>query len=530
MLDHALQEDVPAAFAKDGAPYSLEDLLSGLEPAPTDNGPDLEPALLLTEVAVPDERPANGWPAAEPEPPSAPAPQPEPEPEPDPEASPLAADADPTTMALSSIVEALRHMTEAEDNPPPQPAPFEPVEESRDLGEDDELVLTEDFQIADTAPEAVEEEATESDDEFVLTDDFLVPEPEPEPELVPKEDVDETLAALATVASALQALAEAQDRSEAEVVGAGDELILTDDFLAPEPETPAPQAEPPPPQEPAETTETTEPEQVQDTAPASPLDTAQWIALVDAVIAAHAAPGTPPTIKGDATLPDDLDALARLLADPPPSNDFAALDALYTCWPKHTADSSSRALLAVAQALSRQFGLPGKLPMSMAKAWRMLSPSEFEAELAQRLADVGTFIADWQKTQRTFLILEFGEIELIEYLFEALHPGYHADILAGVMNFKVLSNRRMGLLRRIPMRIKKQIAPLLPANKERALTELVHVRALLERVATETGFAPIVETANKAQEEVEKMMKAVANIGAPPPAPGAGGGALGRIG
>lgn len=523
MLDHALQEDVPAAFAKDGAPYNLEDLLSGLEPAPADDGPDLEPALLLTEVAVPDERPANGWPAAEPAPPPPSTPASEPEPE-EPEPSPLAADADPTTMALSSIVEALRHMTEIEDNPPPQPAPFEPVEESRDLGEDDALVLTEDFQIADAAPEAVEEEATESDDEFVLTDDFLVPEPEPEPELAPKGDVDETLAALATVASALQALAEAQDRSEAEAVGACDELVLTDDFLAPEPETPASQAEPPPPQE------TAEPEQDQDTAPAPPLDTAQWIALVDAVIAAHAAPGTPLTIKGDATLPDDLDALARLLADPPPSNDFAALDALYTCWPKHTADSSSRALLAVAQALSRQFGLPGKLPMAMAKAWRMLSPSVFETELAQRLADVGTFIADWQKTQRTFLILEFGEIELIEYLFEALHPGYHADILAGVMNFKVLSNRRMGLLRRIPMRIKKQIAPLLPANKERALTELVHVRALLERVATETGFAPIVETANKAQEEVEKMMKAVANIGAPLPAPGAGGGALGRIG
>lgn len=529
MLDHALREDVPAAFAKDGAPYSLEELLSGLEPAPADDGPDLEPALLLTEVAVPDERPTDGWPAAEPASPSTPAPEPEPQPEPDPEASPLAADADPTTMALSSIVEALRHMTEVEDSPQPQPAPFEPAEEAKDLAEDDELVLTEDFQIADTAPEAVKEEATESNDEFVLTDDFLVPEPEPEPkpELAPKGDVDETLAALATVASALQALAEAQDRSEAEAVGACDELVLTDDFLAPEPETPAPQAEPPPPQE---TTEPTETEQAQDTAPASPLDTAQWIALVDAVIAAHAAPGTPPTIKGDTALPDDLDALARLLADPPPSNDFAALDALYTCWPKHTTDSSSRALLAVAQALSRQFGLPGKLPMAMAKAWRMLSPSVFEAELAQRLADVGTFIADWQKTQRTFLILEFGEIELIEYLFEALHPGYHADILAGVMNFKVLSNRRMGLLRRIPMRIKKQIAPLLPANKERALTELVHVRALLQRVATETGFAPIAEAANKAQEEVEKMMKAVANIGAPPPPPGAGGGALGRIG
>jgi len=236
--------------------------------------------------------------------------------------------------------------------------------------------------------------------------------------------------------------------------------------------------------------------------------------------------------KGNPALPDRQDALALLLAEPPPGNDFAALDALYACWPKATQNSESRALLAVAYNLTRNFGLPDKLPMASSKAWRMLSPTLFEAELAQRLADTGTFIADWQKTQRHFLILEFGEIELVEYLFEALPPSNHADLLAGVMNFKVLSNRRMGLLRRIPNRVKKQIIPMLPTRKEEALLALAHTKALLERLAEPSGFAPIVDTADKMAEEIEKMMKAVAAIGQPPPAPPTGGGgqALGRIG
>ncbi|MBX9634726.1 MAG: helix-turn-helix domain-containing protein, partial [Magnetospirillum sp.] len=204
---------------------------------------------------------------------------------------------------------------------------------------------------------------------------------------------------------------------------------------------------------------------------------------------------------------------------------------LYNCWPKATVNSNSRALLAVAHNLSRNFGLPGKLPMASSKAWRMLSTTTFEPELAQRLVDVGSFIADWQKTQRTFLILEFGEVELIEHLFEALQPSSHGDLLAAVMNFKVLSNRRMGLLRRIPNRLKRQVTPMLPDRKEEALVIMAHSKALLEKVADPSGFAPIVDTAGKMLEELEKMMKTVAAMGAPPQASPPGGGLqLGRMG
>lgn len=255
-------------------------------------------------------------------------------------------------------------------------------------------------------------------------------------------------------------------------------------------------------------------------------------ALVEAVIAAHIPAGTPRTLHGDQTLPERTDALEALLADPPPATDFAALDLLTACWGKNAHGVTSRALLAAAQNLSRNFGLPGKLPMASCRAWKMLDAETFQDELADRLGAVGAFIADWQRSQRTFLILEFGEIELIEYLFEALHPAHHLDLLANVMNFKVLSNRRMGLLRRIPTRLRKQVQPMLPGRFQEALVLLAHSKALLEKIADPNGFPPIIDTAGKALEEIDKLMKQAASAGAPPlPGPPGGGGmALGRIG
>lgn len=229
-------------------------------------------------------------------------------------------------------------------------------------------------------------------------------------------------------------------------------------------------------------------------------------------------------------LPDNREALALLLTTPLPNSDFAALDALHACWPRSTTDSDSRALLAVAFNLSRNFGLPGKLPMASSKAWRMLSARVFQDDMARRLRDIGLFINGWQKSQRTFLILEFGEVETIETLFEALDPALYAPLMAEVMNFKVLSNRRLGLLRRIPMRTKRRIVPLLPARKMEALTILDQTMSLLKLVTEISGFGPVVEAATKAGEEVEKMMKMVAAIGAPPPPHPPGGIPLGRMG
>lgn len=461
------------------------------------------------------------------------------------DAEPESAEADGTTAMLGSVVAALHAL--AETAPPPD-------------DDDDVLVLTDEVPATgDAGPESAEAEATTAtlgglvsarhavskDETRTLTaaphaekagcttamPDTLISalraltEPPPPPDghvptvkdAVPDDppEWDPTTLTLSNLAAALHALAEDKTSPPA----ADDEVLeLTEDFQIPATEAPPPHAD----------ELATQPET--QAVPASDnVDIASALATrIEAIIATHLPPGTRVVTKGDATLPARLDALEILLNDPPPAHDFAALDALNACWPKGTQDCPSRALLAAAHNLSRNFGLPGKLPMASSKAWRMLSPTVFEAELAQRLADVGAFIADWQKTQRTFLILEFGEIELIEYLFEALHPGYHGELLAGVMNFKVLSNRRMGLLRRIPNRLKKRVAPLLPDRKEQALMELAHGKALLEAL-TNSGFAPIADAATKAVEEIEKMMKATANAGAPPPPPG-GGMQLGRLG
>ncbi len=281
--------------------------------------------------------------------------------------------------------------------------------------------------------------------------------------------------------------------------------------VAPPPPPPVPPPSPPP-------------------APAAPLT--GLAALVEEMIAVfHPDDGMARPRFGDTTLPEDQQALEGLLADPPPATDFIALDLLSAAWGKAMVHSSSRGLLAAAYNLTRNFGLPGKLPMASSRAWRMLDVPTFRGEMANQLRGLGQFIADWQKTQRNFLILEFGEIELIEHLFEALDPAEDQDLMAGVMNFKVLSNRRMGLLRRIPARLRKQVQSMLPAGHQDALVILAHYKALLERVADPNGFAPIIDTATKGIEEIEKLMKLAAAASAPQiPGPPGGGQSLGRIG
>ncbi len=245
-----------------------------------------------------------------------------------------------------------------------------------------------------------------------------------------------------------------------------------------------------------------------------------------------------PTVPGPEPAPEPEppgDPLALLLADPPPADDFEALDLLYAVWPRTTVNATDEQLLAVAVNAARRFGQPGRLPMTASRAWRMLDCHHFESAFATQLAAIGAFVRDWQKTHREFLILEFGEIELIELLFEALHPGRYADLLVETMDFKVLSNRRLGLLRRVPNRMRKAVDPLVAAGRfQEAMVELAHAKALLERISDPLGFKPIIDAASHAAEDVEKLMKRVAAASAPPQPPGppgAGGGtALGRIG
>lgn len=501
--------ELPAAFAGGGDPYRLEDLLSGLPPAPPDAHDD------ETFQQAPPPVQSGGW-------------------------LDHSGGIDPTPDVLPQIAQA-------ESTPPP------PGDDLRaaDPGAAMEAVL--DVALAPPARPAAPMDDDSNDVPVTLAPSAVAPDETAVGQPQADDAWDPSVLTHDSIVSALQALAEPPPlplpANEDQSQRPSDELlVLTDEFLAATARASGDLHIPPAPPNEDIPTVPAEPEQdlaasqleapaqdeipsVMPSPPPAISDSTQHheTGLRDTIATILAANRPHGAMSGETDLPGNTEALSLLLTLPPHAQDFSALDALYACWPRATQDCRAQALLAVAYSLTTHFGLPDKLPMASAKAWRMLSAGTFESDMAQRLEDVDTFIAEWQKTQRTFLILEFGEIELIEHLFESLPPADHIALLTKVMNFKVLSNRRMGLLRRIPGRVKKQITPMLPTRKDDAMAILVQHRALLEHIADPSGFAPIVETATKMREEIEKLMKAVASIGAPPPAAG-GGVPLGHIG
>lgn len=209
--------------------------------------------------------------------------------------------------------------------------------------------------------------------------------------------------------------------------------------------------------------------------------------------------------RGDPTIPANVAAAGRLLSDTLPKVDFQAVDLLYECFPRGTRNSDSRVLMAIARNTTRAFGLPGRLPVTSNKAWTMLDPDVFLDELAAQLAAICAFIQGWQSSQHAFLILEFAEVELIEYLFENLHPRRHASLLVKVMGFKVLSARRVGLLRRIPARVRRFIQDPMGKSPLQAMAYVEDSIALLTRLTQPDNFAGVVVAAKLALAETEKL-------------------------
>jgi transposase-like protein len=225
--------------------------------------------------------------------------------------------------------------------------------------------------------------------------------------------------------------------------------------------------------------------------------------------------------KGETVIPGNLQSLDRLLSDPPPALDFEAADLLHDCFPRGTRHSANRVLLAVARNLTRHFGRPGRLPMTAGKAWSMLNPAVFGDQMAAQLAEISDFILAWQAREKSFLILEFAEVELIEYLFEHLHPRRHGILLIRVMDFKVLSTRRAGLLRRIPARVRRFVQHTAGADPKVPLAYARDTARLLELMERQVTFRPVVEAAAAARAEVDKIIEQLAPQGAaaaPPPA------------
>ena len=411
----------------------------------------------------------------------------------------------------------------------PGPEPEAEPESGPDVDDGDILLLDESLLAPGPEPEAEpvpepESGPDEDDGDILLLDESLLasePEPQREPEPTPSSPGPPTDFLLRQVLDALAAQSSGAPCAPAVAEeGGGQHQLLRDVLTALSNPAPLPSADPVP-----------EPVAVLDEATADDEDDDDILILDDSLEVAPPPPPSPvdmspaemtaliaaatPEGMGSLELPGRLDALAALLMTP--ADDFAAQDLLHECWPRGSINVTSRALLAVAVNLSRNFGLPGKLPMAASKAWRMLDPQIFQAALAQRLAAICDFIFAWQRSQFNFLSLEFGEVELIEYLFESLHPAHNSELLASVMNFKVLSGRRFGLLRRIPVHARRVVDGLGARRQDLAVVHLQQVRALLVRLERPDGFPPIVEAATRALADVDKLIKQVSAPAAPPP-------------
>lgn len=201
------------------------------------------------------------------------------------------------------------------------------------------------------------------------------------------------------------------------------------------------------------------------------------------------------------------DALAQLLLTSPPIvGDAEALGLLYACFPRDTANSQDPALLAIAEALVRHFGKVDRRSLTCTRAWQMLDPVLFERKFAKRLSDIIDDIVSWQKTHTAFYELQTSEIDLIELFFETLPPGPHVDLLVRVMDCKILSNRRLGLLRRVPIRARRKASTIKEKDKAVMVEWLEGADAFLTALIDPRGFRPIVEHATASRETIRQML------------------------
>lgn len=218
--------------------------------------------------------------------------------------------------------------------------------------------------------------------------------------------------------------------------------------------------------------------------------------------------------KGDTAVPSDLASVALLLDPPPDLSDLDALDALQSAFPRNTKLSHNRVVLAIARSVTRGFGTETRLPLTAAKAWAMLDSTFFSDELAEQFDQIAKFILGWQSDKKDFLLLDPSEIGLIEYIFEQLHPRRQGILVAKAMDFKALSLRRLGLLRRIPMRVDQMLRNgEANGNLETAVTYAKDCLALLDHIARPGGFQPIID---EAKVSAAKIVKAVQRATTPP--------------
>lgn len=197
-------------------------------------------------------------------------------------------------------------------------------------------------------------------------------------------------------------------------------------------------------------------------------------------------------------------AFDRLLANALPHDESDALKVLGKFIRFGVRNSRDASVIALAKKLQGLYGKHGRLPLPCYKTWIMLDPTAFEADLAQFLQEIGAGIFEAQNN-RSFFHLEAAEIATIEYLFETLNPLRHAELLSQVMHYKVLSDRRVGLLRRVVYRTRQAQAA---AKDDRGIA-IAHVggaAALLDRILDDRGvYKPVADAASHARDEISRL-------------------------
>jgi len=199
------------------------------------------------------------------------------------------------------------------------------------------------------------------------------------------------------------------------------------------------------------------------------------------------------------------EALQALLARTPKLSDLETLSALHMLFPRDTHRSGDPALLAIAETLVRHFSTPDRRPLACTKAWTMLDPVIYERWIAKRLHALTEQILSWQRTKTAFVELQAAEIDLIEYFFEALPPGNYNEVLAPVMDLKVLSNRRLGLVRRLAYRVRQKLQTELGKDKDGVVKYLEGCVMLLDRVIKAGGYKPIIELSIATHEQLSQI-------------------------
>lgn len=218
-----------------------------------------------------------------------------------------------------------------------------------------------------------------------------------------------------------------------------------------------------------------------------------------------------PSGLGSLEMPERLDLLAALLAQP--ADDFIAQDLLANCWPR-LGGETSRAALAVALNLAHHFARPERLPMACLKAWRLLDPVTFRPALVHRLATLCALARQSDAPGSVLLPLDYGEIELIEYLYETLDPGDEIAVLAEVMTLAGLGGRRLALIRRMPIRARRRLEAVDPPERAALRPGLVRSRALLDHLGATLADPALAQAARHATGDLDRL---IATTGTPRP-------------